>query len=440
MEIPLMFKIRGTVILTIWWQLLLISIYTAGLVCISNFVEGWEIKFPMTLIPVLGVVTGLLLVFRTNTAYDRYWEGRKLWSTMTLNIRTLTRCIWVMVDEKENTSSEIIEKTSAINLLVAFAYATKNYLQEDYSYFEPNLRELINHLPKFSTPSSNQPLEDQEEDKLSAKVKNKSATGSRGNLDMMRPRISSTTSKSSSKKRSSKTYLLKAYDKAAPTNIPIELSYYIASYINRVNQRKLVDGSTVAVMNNALNSLVDCLGGFERILRTPIPLAYSVHLHHATWLYLLALPYQLIGSLNWFTIPAVALAAFALLGILGIGWEIENPFGHDANDLPLKDFCDVIHKEILTIISHEMPSPESWLLSNKNQPLLPESSKTAKELIQMEENEVRGLLKKGAHLRLSTRNLSQGNNGADLKSVTVSIGSAAIKGESEELRSMIHNA
>lgn len=84
---------------------------------------------------------------------------------------------------------------------------------------------------------------------------------------------------------------------------------------------------------------MDCLGGFERILRTPIPLAYSVHLHHATWLYLLALPYQLIGSLNWFTIPAVALAAFALLGILGIGWEIENPFGYDDNDLVREVAC-----------------------------------------------------------------------------------------------------
>lgn len=39
--------------------------------------------------------------------------------------------------------------------------------------------------------------------------------------------------------------------------------------------------------------------------------------------------------------PAQALASFALLGILGIGWEIENPFGFDDNDLPLDDFCQV---------------------------------------------------------------------------------------------------
>jgi len=89
------------------------------------------------------------------------------------------------------------------------------------------------------------------------------------------------------------------------------------------------------IIFTALTSLVDCLTSFERILRTPIPLAYSVHLHQAVWLYLLALPYQLVNQLEWFTVPAVTLASFALLGILGIGWEIENPFGTDDNDLVL---------------------------------------------------------------------------------------------------------
>lgn len=89
---------------------------------------------------------------------------------------------------------------------------------------------------------------------------------------------------------------------------------------------------------------MDCLTGFERILRTPIPLAYSVHLHQAVWLYLLALPYQLVGVLNWFAVPAVTLASFALLGILGIGWEIENPFGYDANDLVSHDAQMILYQ------------------------------------------------------------------------------------------------
>jgi ion channel-forming bestrophin family protein len=37
----------------------------------------------------LGIVLGLFLVFRTNSAYDRWWEGRKLWGSFVNNTRNL---------------------------------------------------------------------------------------------------------------------------------------------------------------------------------------------------------------------------------------------------------------------------------------------------------------------------------------------------------------
>lgn len=80
---------------------------------------------------------------------------------MTHNIRTLTRCIWVGVRES-GTSKDVVEKRSVINLLIAFAYATKNYLREEYSYDSDDIKDLIKHIPKFSTPSSNLPLDTQQ--------------------------------------------------------------------------------------------------------------------------------------------------------------------------------------------------------------------------------------------------------------------------------------
>jgi len=61
--------------------------------------------------------------------------------------------------------------------------------------------------------------------------------------------------------------------------------------------------------------------------------AYSTHLEHCLYVYILALPFQLVYDIGWYTIPTLAVAAFAILGILGIGAEIENPFGYDDNDL-----------------------------------------------------------------------------------------------------------
>lgn len=68
---PLMFRVKGTVILRIWTQVLFHVTFALGVVCIHNFVPGMHMSFQLTMTHVLGIVIGLLLVFRTNTAYDR---------------------------------------------------------------------------------------------------------------------------------------------------------------------------------------------------------------------------------------------------------------------------------------------------------------------------------------------------------------------------------
>ena len=67
----LMFRLKGGVVLKIWPQVLFVSIYTTAVVLLHNYVDGFHMNFPHSLISLLGIVTGLLLVFRTNTAYDR---------------------------------------------------------------------------------------------------------------------------------------------------------------------------------------------------------------------------------------------------------------------------------------------------------------------------------------------------------------------------------
>jgi putative membrane protein len=63
------------------------------------------------------------------------------------------------------------------------------------------------------------------------------------------------------------------------------------------------------------------------------------------------LPFQLVRDLGWWTGLFVALISFTLLGIEGIGVEIENPFGYDANDLPLDTICNTVKQDIEELIS-----------------------------------------------------------------------------------------
>ena len=91
-------------------------------------------------------------------------------------------------------------------------------------------------------------------------------------------------------------------------------------------------------------------------------------------------------------ILAVMLAAFTLLGILGIGYEIENPFNDDYNDLPLDDFCRVIHAEVEAMVKYRPPIPKEWSYSNNNRPLASVTNLTANELKEMSLDEVHKML------------------------------------------------
>jgi ion channel-forming bestrophin family protein len=234
-----------------------------------------------------SIVLGLLLVFRTNTAYERFWEGRKAWGNIVNNIRNLSRLIWVAIDETD--PSHRLEKEQALKLLVAFAVATKLHLRS-------------------------QPASDRLADLVSTLQFSKLQTA---------------------------------------TNPPLEVIFWISDYLQAKHEQLQISLYQMNELQTLLNNLVDMLGACERILRTPMPLAYAIHLKQLLFLYCLLLPFQVVEELRWWTAPAIALVSFTLFGIEAIGVEIENPFGSDPNDLPLDKICDTVERNVEDLIRTE---------------------------------------------------------------------------------------
>ncbi|MBC3539338.1 bestrophin family protein [Rufibacter sediminis] len=83
---------------------------------------------------VLGFVISLLLVFRTNTAYDRWWEGRKIWGSLTNSSRNLALKLQACLPDPED--RHFFRKT-----IPSFALALKTSLRqnEDYHDLDPVL-------------------------------------------------------------------------------------------------------------------------------------------------------------------------------------------------------------------------------------------------------------------------------------------------------------
>ncbi len=71
----------------------------------------------------LGFVISMLMVFRTNTAYDRWWEGRKLWGSLVNNSRNLAIKLSAMLSVADVEHRKFFRK-----LIPAYAYALKEHL------------------------------------------------------------------------------------------------------------------------------------------------------------------------------------------------------------------------------------------------------------------------------------------------------------------------
>ena len=132
---------------------------------------------------------------------------------------------------------------------------------------------------------------------------------------------------------------------------PLEIAFWIGDYLQQQYEKQAIDSYQLTAMFKLLDTMVDVLGACERILKNPIPLAYTIHLKQLVLLYCLTLPFQFVEELGWMTAPIVALISFTILGIEAIGIEIEDPFGYDANDLPLDQICYTMDRNIEDLIT-----------------------------------------------------------------------------------------
>jgi ion channel-forming bestrophin family protein len=278
-------KVRGSVLPSIISRVLWCGAFGLFISVLSFYQLPVAAKAWGGIVP--SIVLGLLLVFRTNTAYERFWEGRKAWGSIVNHTRNLSRSIWVAITETN--PIHLHEKEQSLKLLVAFAVATKSHLRSQS--IDARLEKLVSPLQFSKLQDTNNP--------------------------------------------------------------PLEIAFWIGDYLQAKQEQGQINLYQMNELQNILSGMVDMLGACERILRTPMPMAYAIHLRQLLFIYCLLLPFQVVEELHWWTAPATALVSFTLFGIEAIGVEIENPFGTDPNDLPLDAICDTIEQNINDLIRIE---------------------------------------------------------------------------------------
>jgi putative membrane protein len=107
--------------------MILVAIYTGLLVFVENCYLNFHMKNPTIVHSILGFVLSMLLVFRINSAYDRWWEGRKLWGGFVNNSRNLAfkLCAFIPAEKKELRLRFRV-------LITNYIFVTKEHLRDNY--------------------------------------------------------------------------------------------------------------------------------------------------------------------------------------------------------------------------------------------------------------------------------------------------------------------
>jgi putative membrane protein len=140
---------KSDTIRILWKEIIYIGLFT-GLISffiLTYFPNSAVLNQLISVYSLIGFVISLLLVFRTNTAYDRWWEGRKIWGSMVNNTRNLASKLSSL-----NLSPEDIDLFR--RMITNFVFASKEHLRKGVLFNELDLTdEEISYLsPKKHVP------------------------------------------------------------------------------------------------------------------------------------------------------------------------------------------------------------------------------------------------------------------------------------------------
>lgn len=287
----LFLTMRGSILSRIWKSLLV----TTVLAILVTFTNGALLhhKITLTTIPftLIGLPLAIFLGFRNNSAYDRYWEGRKLWGEVLLRCRNLARqCLSLIGPAPVDQPGMTDIRTRMIHRAIAFAHALRHHLRD--SDGSADLR----------------PLLQEDEWRGLAKASNK----------------------------------------------PHFLMDRMGEDLRRCMNEGRIDSCLVNSIDATFSAMVAAAASCERIRSTPIPFSYTLLLHRTAYLYCFLLPFGLVDSIGFMTPFVVAIVAYTFFGLDALGDEIEEPFGVSDNDLPLDAICRAIEINLRESLGEEI--------------------------------------------------------------------------------------
>ena len=267
-------------------ELMLVIVYAITFELFNYYYDNEAINIPIAIPTIVGTIISLLLAFKSNQAYDRWWEARIIWGSIVNDSRTLMRQVISFYKDPEISVEANDFKENFAKRQAAWCYGLSQSLREKDPY-KP--------LKKILNP------EDYDYVKRHKHVPNAILMLHAKDLRMAR------------------------------------------------NQKKINRYQQVEI-DNTLTRLCDSMGKCERIKNTIFPTTYSMYMRFTLCLFIIVLPFSLTDLLGWLQIPLVTTIGAAFFLIEKMAIHLQDPFENKPTDTPMTAISGTIERNLMQMI------------------------------------------------------------------------------------------
>ncbi|MFY0627687.1 MAG: bestrophin family protein [Reichenbachiella sp.] len=264
--------------------------------CVLNVELGLkQISLPGMPVTLLGGALAIFLGFRNSSAYDRWWEARKVWGEIVNNSRMFGVQVLTYSDSKEKDKVELEKwRKEIIYRHIAWVNALKLALRRQLHNVKRN--------PWLTSDDKKQ-------------LKSKS-------------------------------------------NIPAQILAIQGQQIKYAFDHKWIEDFRQYELMHSIQNFYDSEGKCERIKNTVFPFYFNYFTRIFLWIFVICLPFALVDIMGWMSIPMSIAISFVFTILDKSGLLTEEPFRGIAADTPLDTIARGIEIDLREMINDEdIPGP-----------------------------------------------------------------------------------
>ncbi|RDC62263.1 bestrophin family protein [Adhaeribacter pallidiroseus] len=276
------------------YEISFVFVYATIIGIWDKYFHTININIPLSVPMVLGTVLSLLLAFKSNQAYDRWWEARIVWGAIVNDSRTLTR--------------QLLNFISDPYVSVNVKNFQDRFVHRQIAWCHSLGQSLRNQIP---TQKLDQYLEAAELEYV-------------GKHD----------------------------------NVPNALLQLHSRDLKMLLQEGQINKFQQLGLDETLTRLCDSMGKCERIKNTVFPVTYSLYIHFSLFIFVLLLPFALLETFGLFQIPMVITIALSFFLIEKMAIHLQDPFENKPTDTPVTSITLTIERNLKQMVNDHHQVPE----------------------------------------------------------------------------------